>query len=199
MGNYPQELSQDAVCQSHTGHMTGLWFLLTRSLSLNTNERMRILTPSLTLATLHFSHDRSNQSSPSLYSTKSQNFAGIFEVSQLQHLYTAVRHMWHCLLVSSLNLSPVCWCKQPLLATRCLYRGNLAVHSTCTFCTICYPATLTVDIFQNFFNVLLTVNPNAMIVFFYQLDAQILYFNTFITFLYMFRALLCSSSGGQLY
>ena len=34
--------------------------------------------------------------------------------------------------------------------------------------------------------------------FFYQLDAQILYFNTFITFLYMFRALLCSSSGGQI-
>jgi len=37
-----------------------------------------------------------------------------------------------------------------------------------------------------------------MIVFFYQLDAQILYFNTFITFLYMSRALLCSSSGGQI-
>jgi hypothetical protein len=34
---------------------------------------------------------------------------------------------------------------------------------------------------------------------FYQLDAQILYFNTFITFLYMFQALLCSSSGGQSY
>ena len=32
---------------------------------------------------------------------------------------------------------------------------------------------------------------------FYQLDAQILYLNTFITFLYMFRALLCSSSGGH--
>jgi len=27
MANYPQELSQDAVCQSHTGHKTGLWFL----------------------------------------------------------------------------------------------------------------------------------------------------------------------------
>ena len=27
MTNYPQELAQDAVCQSHTGHMTGLWFL----------------------------------------------------------------------------------------------------------------------------------------------------------------------------
>jgi len=37
-----------------------------------------------------------------------------------------------------------------------------------------------------------------MIVFFYQLDEQILYFNTFITLLYMFRALLYSSSGGQI-
>ena len=33
---------------------------------------------------------------------------------------------------------------------------------------------------------------------FYQLDKQILYFNTFILFLYMFRALLYSSSGGQI-
>ena len=40
MANYPQELAQDAVCQSHTGHMTGLWFLPTRPLRLNTNERM---------------------------------------------------------------------------------------------------------------------------------------------------------------
>ena len=38
MANYPQELAQDAVCQSHTGHMTGLWFLPTRPLRLNTNE-----------------------------------------------------------------------------------------------------------------------------------------------------------------
>ena len=34
----PQELAQDAACQSHTGHMTGLWFLPTRPLRLNTNE-----------------------------------------------------------------------------------------------------------------------------------------------------------------
>jgi len=27
MANYPQELVQDAGCQSHTGHMTRLWFL----------------------------------------------------------------------------------------------------------------------------------------------------------------------------
>ena len=38
MANYAQELAQDAVCQSHTGHMTGLWFLPTRPLRLNTNE-----------------------------------------------------------------------------------------------------------------------------------------------------------------
>ena len=42
MANYPQELAQDAVCQSHTGHMTGLWFLPTRSLRLITNECMNI-------------------------------------------------------------------------------------------------------------------------------------------------------------
>jgi len=34
--------------------------------------------------------------------------------------------------------------------------------------------------------------------FYYQLDAQIPYFNTFITLPYMFRALLCTSSGGQI-
>jgi len=27
MANYPQELAQDAVCHSHTGHITGLCFL----------------------------------------------------------------------------------------------------------------------------------------------------------------------------
>jgi len=36
MANYPQERAQDAVCQSHTGHRTGLWFLPTRPLRLNT-------------------------------------------------------------------------------------------------------------------------------------------------------------------
>ena len=40
MTNYPQELAQDAVCHSHTGHMTGLWFLPARPLSLNTDEWM---------------------------------------------------------------------------------------------------------------------------------------------------------------
>ena len=39
MANYPQDLAPDAVCQSHTGHMTGLWDLPTRPLRLNTNEQ----------------------------------------------------------------------------------------------------------------------------------------------------------------
>jgi len=43
MANYPKELAQDAVCQSHTGHMTGFWFLPTRPLRLSTNERMNNL------------------------------------------------------------------------------------------------------------------------------------------------------------
>ena len=38
MANYPQELAQNAVCQSHTGHMTELLFLPARSLRLNANE-----------------------------------------------------------------------------------------------------------------------------------------------------------------
>jgi hypothetical protein len=30
MATCPYELAQDAVCQSHTGRLTGLWFLLNR-------------------------------------------------------------------------------------------------------------------------------------------------------------------------
>jgi len=50
---------------------------------------------------------------------------------------------------------------------------------------------------QSNFNILLTVYPNLIMVF-YQLDAQILYFNTLITSLYVFQGLLCSSSGGRI-
>ena len=38
IANYSQELALDAVFQSHTSHMTGLWFLPARPLRLNTNE-----------------------------------------------------------------------------------------------------------------------------------------------------------------
>ena len=43
MANYPQELVQDAVCQSHNGHMTGLWFMPAQPLRLNTNELMKLI------------------------------------------------------------------------------------------------------------------------------------------------------------
>ena len=56
---------------------------------------------------------------------------------------------------------------------------------------------LFVGFFIFFFYILLTVHPN-MIVFFYQLNAQIRYFNTFNILLYVFRAILWSSSGGQI-
>ena len=42
-GKLPLITFQDAVFQSHTGHMTGLWFLPARPLRLNTNEWMNIL------------------------------------------------------------------------------------------------------------------------------------------------------------
>ena len=44
MANYPKELAQDAVCQSHTGHMTGLWFLPALPLRLNINDNAGTVT-----------------------------------------------------------------------------------------------------------------------------------------------------------
>ena len=58
MTNYPQELAQDAVCQSHTGHMTGLWFLPARPLRLNTNERMNEVKNEIYMALEYFSWRR---------------------------------------------------------------------------------------------------------------------------------------------
>jgi hypothetical protein len=38
MANYPYELAQDAAYQSHTGRLTGLWFLPKLAQGLNTNN-----------------------------------------------------------------------------------------------------------------------------------------------------------------
>ena len=46
------------------------------------------------------------------------------------------------------------------------------------------------------FDVLLTVHLSIILAS-DQLNVKILFFNEFIIFLYMFRSLLCSSSGGQ--
>jgi hypothetical protein len=37
MENYPYELAQNAACQSHTGRLTGPWFLPKLAQGLNTN------------------------------------------------------------------------------------------------------------------------------------------------------------------
>jgi hypothetical protein len=37
MANYSKELAQNAACQSHTGHLTGLWFLPKPAQGLNSN------------------------------------------------------------------------------------------------------------------------------------------------------------------
>ena len=58
MANYPHELAQDVVCQSHTGHMTGLWFLPARPLRLNTNERMNEVKNEIYMALEYFSWRR---------------------------------------------------------------------------------------------------------------------------------------------
>ena len=62
MANYPQGLAQDAVCQSHTGHMTGLWFLPARPLRLNTNEWMNewMIYIYISCRKLHFFDSESN-------------------------------------------------------------------------------------------------------------------------------------------
>jgi len=69
----------------------------------------------LCIILLHFSHYRSNWSSPSFSSTTFQNFRGIFffslsEVSSFQHQRKLCSESG-TLLVPSVSSSPVCWCK----------------------------------------------------------------------------------------
>ena len=71
--------------------------------------------PWLFVALLHFSLDRSNWSSPSCSSITFQIFPGIShlrsEVSKFQH-HTKKYFECSTLLVSSLNLSSICWWKE---------------------------------------------------------------------------------------
>ena len=63
---------------------------------------------------LHFLHDKSNWSSPSSSSITFHNFPSIsvlfFKVSKFQH-NTKLCSSCRTLLVSSLNLNPICWWK----------------------------------------------------------------------------------------
>ena len=99
-----------------------------------------------------------------------------------------------CTIFSTLSHKPHVFRKRRLLNIKCVFWFAVQLSSE-IFLVLRRTER---DMMGNCY-ILLTVYPNIMsLFFFYQPDAHILYFNTFIMFLYMFRALLCSSSGGQL-
>ena len=68
----------------------------------------------LFLILIHFSHDVYNyllQPSPKPHFKLSRYFWSDFRSIKVSAPHKAVLHVWHFLLVSSLNLRPVCWCK----------------------------------------------------------------------------------------
>jgi hypothetical protein len=95
---------------------------------------------------LHFSHDRSNWYSPSFSNTTFQNILDIsdllFKASKFQY-HTQLPSNFSTLLFSSLNLSPIFWCKIPLIFECCFYHGNPRFNFTCRLQFVsCYPNTL---------------------------------------------------------
>ena len=108
----PQELAQDAVCQSHTGHMTGLWFLPARPLRLNTNEWMNEW-----MNEWNWMMQEHNRAVPVLTVKRSCSFcnaSGGFVQSKCTHLETArwTVHVQHQnevqLFMQSVLCSPAC-------------------------------------------------------------------------------------------
>jgi len=91
---------------------------------------------------LHFSHNWSTWS-PSFSSIKFQNVSGISDlfttVSRFQH-HTKLCSKCSTLLVSSLNLSPICWWISLLFEECCFCHGNPGLNFTYTYCIICYQA-----------------------------------------------------------
>jgi len=83
--------------------------------------------PRLYAIVLHFSHDRSNWSSPPFSNITFQNIPDIsdllFKASKFQY-YAQLPSKFSTLLLSSLNLSPTLWWKSLLIGECCFYRGN---------------------------------------------------------------------------
>ena len=105
----------------------------------------QIFPSSMTLCqTLHFSHYRSNCSSPSFSSTTFQNIPGIsdilFEVSKFQH-HPKLCSKFSNLLVSPLKVVQFAGENIPLLVECCFCHGNPGFSFTCTSCFICYHNT----------------------------------------------------------
>ena len=95
--------------------------------------------PWLCLTLLHFSHDWSNRS-PSFSSTTFQNLPDMYDLfsSILVSVPCKAVIQVSTLLVSALNLSPVCWWRTFLFAECLLYHGNRGFDFTCTPCFTCY-------------------------------------------------------------
>jgi len=67
--------------------------------------------PWLCVILLHFWHNRSNWSSPSFCTTTCQDFQSIFDLCRFQH-HEKLCSKCSTLLVSSLNVWPICWWKE---------------------------------------------------------------------------------------
>ena len=126
-------------------------------------------------------------------------------MSKFQHR-TQLCFKFSVSLKSSLNLGTCSGRKPFLLVERRSCHGNPGFIFTCTSisCIICYQATWIGEIFHIVtgnpcFDVLLTAHLSR-----YNFSKRptwrtiTLFYNTFVTVLYMFRASSCSSSGGQI-
>ena len=144
MANYPQELAQDAVCQSHTGHTTGLWFLPTRPLRMNTYEWMnewllldnymfRPLLAIFRLSFLTFATSLAAVRNILLYRAKTTNYQhdiqnNGYELSIDWHLRSS-----YCPYLSSLHLISSLLCFTLCCCFQHVYSTSQPVHGTATY------------------------------------------------------------------
>ena len=117
MANYPQELAQDAVCQSHTGHMTWLWILPTRPLRLNTNEWMNIHTTHSDTSSEHLNDDGRNYSNnPRVEDDKKKAFRTCLHIHRqtfnIERILWSVRaegnHFQHLIYIRRVKTATEC-------------------------------------------------------------------------------------------
>ena len=95
---------------------------------------------------LHFSHDRSNWSSPTPHFKTSPVF--LFNFPKFRH-YTMLFSKCSTSVVYSLILCPICWWKESLLFVHCcFYHDSVRFSVLCAACIICYHATQTVEVFH---------------------------------------------------
>jgi hypothetical protein len=102
------------------------------------------------VAFLNFSYDRPNWSSASFSNTPFQNSPGISDLlSTVSNFQTHTELCSKCstLLVSSLNLSPVCWWRESSWLMLFLH-DSPGFNFSCTSWILCYHATQIFEIFH---------------------------------------------------